>query len=152
MLATTTDVAPDDDLENHALVYEPKYDGIRALVALEPAQPSPRVQIWSRLGNEKTSQFPEIADALGIAPKTASSHVEHILAKLGAARRAEIATWAGNVERSTGSTNTSTLASSPRPWPHGRPTDGFSFDAGDGRPATCPRRRPRCPVPRAGVG
>ena len=47
----------------------------------------------------------EIADALGIAPKTASSHVEHILAKLGAARRAEIATWASNVERSTGSTN-----------------------------------------------
>ena len=36
----------------------------------------------------------EIADALDIAPKTASSHVEHILAKLGASRRAEIATWA----------------------------------------------------------
>ena len=33
----------------------------------------------------------EIADSLGIAPKTASSHVEHILAKLGASRRAEIA-------------------------------------------------------------
>jgi DNA-binding CsgD family transcriptional regulator len=43
----------------------------------------------------------EIADSLGIAPKTASSHVEHILAKLGASRRAEIATWASNVERST---------------------------------------------------
>ena len=42
----------------------------------------------------------EIADSLGIAPKTASSHVEHILAKLGASRRAEIATWASNVERS----------------------------------------------------
>jgi DNA-binding CsgD family transcriptional regulator len=36
----------------------------------------------------------EIADSLGIAPKTASSHVEHILAKLGASRRAEIAAWA----------------------------------------------------------
>jgi DNA-binding CsgD family transcriptional regulator len=47
----------------------------------------------------------EIADSLGIAPKTASSHVEHILAKLGAARRAEIATWASNVERSSGTTN-----------------------------------------------
>jgi DNA-binding NarL/FixJ family response regulator len=35
----------------------------------------------------------EIAAELGIAPKTASAHVEHILAKLGAARRAEIATW-----------------------------------------------------------
>ena len=35
----------------------------------------------------------EIAAELGIAPKTASAHVEHILAKLGAARRAEIASW-----------------------------------------------------------
>jgi DNA-binding CsgD family transcriptional regulator/tetratricopeptide (TPR) repeat protein len=43
----------------------------------------------------------EIADELGIAPKTASSHVEHILAKLGASRRAEIATWASNVDRTT---------------------------------------------------
>ncbi len=42
----------------------------------------------------------EIADELGIAPKTASSHVEHILAKLGAGRRAEIAAWASSVERS----------------------------------------------------
>jgi len=42
----------------------------------------------------------EIADSLGIAPKTASSHVEHILAKLGASRRAEIATWASSVDRS----------------------------------------------------
>ena len=43
----------------------------------------------------------EIADSLGIAPKTASSHVEHILAKLGASRRAEIATWASHVDRRT---------------------------------------------------
>ena len=42
----------------------------------------------------------EIADSLGIAPKTASSHVEHILAKLGASRRAEIAAWASHVDRS----------------------------------------------------
>ncbi len=42
----------------------------------------------------------EIADSLGIAPKTASSHVEHILAKLGASRRAEIASWASHVDRS----------------------------------------------------
>jgi DNA-binding CsgD family transcriptional regulator len=40
----------------------------------------------------------EIADTLGIAPKTASSHVEHILAKLGASRRAEIAAWATTVD------------------------------------------------------
>ncbi|HET7030478.1 MAG TPA: AAA family ATPase [Candidatus Limnocylindrales bacterium] len=42
----------------------------------------------------------EIAEALEIAPKTASSHVEHILAKLGVTRRAEIAAWAATVARS----------------------------------------------------
>lgn len=36
----------------------------------------------------------EIATALSIAPKTASAHVEHILRKLGAARRTQIAAWA----------------------------------------------------------
>jgi len=35
----------------------------------------------------------EIAERLDIAPKTVSAHVEHILAKLGAARRAEVASW-----------------------------------------------------------
>jgi len=40
---------------------------------------------------------PEVAEELGISPKTASSHVEHILAKLGATRRAEIAAWATSV-------------------------------------------------------
>ena len=39
----------------------------------------------------------EVADELGISPKTANSHVEHILAKLDAARRAEIAAWAVGV-------------------------------------------------------
>jgi DNA-binding CsgD family transcriptional regulator len=39
----------------------------------------------------------EIAAALGIAPKTASAHVEHILAKLGASRRTEIARWVASV-------------------------------------------------------
>ena len=61
MLATTTD-AP---LDSPALVYEPKYDGIRAIVSVLPARRGPaQVQFWSRLGNEKTAQFPEIADAL----------------------------------------------------------------------------------------
>ena len=45
----------------------------------------------------------EIASELSIASKTASSHVEHILAKLGASRRAEIAAWASAVERAPGS-------------------------------------------------
>ena len=47
-------------LDDPQLVYEPKYDGIRAIA--EVAQDG--VRLWSRLGNEKTRQFPEIATAL----------------------------------------------------------------------------------------
>ncbi|GIW19798.1 MAG: hypothetical protein KatS3mg065_0094 [Chloroflexota bacterium] len=36
----------------------------------------------------------EIAAELGLSPKTVAAHVEHILNKLGASRRAEIAAWA----------------------------------------------------------
>jgi len=57
MLASLAD-AP---LTDPQLIYEPKYDGIRAIVEIE----GPRaVRLWSRLGNEKTGQFPEIAGAL----------------------------------------------------------------------------------------
>lgn len=42
-------------------VYEPKYDGIRAIADIER---DGRVRLWSRMGNEKTSQFPEVAAAL----------------------------------------------------------------------------------------
>jgi DNA-binding CsgD family transcriptional regulator len=35
----------------------------------------------------------DIAAALAISPKVVASHIEHILAKLGFARRAQIATW-----------------------------------------------------------
>jgi DNA-binding NarL/FixJ family response regulator len=42
----------------------------------------------------------EIAAELSIASKTASAHVEHILAKLGVTRRAEIATWVATVSAS----------------------------------------------------
>ena len=35
----------------------------------------------------------EIATALSISPKTVAAHVEHILTKLGASRRAQIAAW-----------------------------------------------------------
>jgi bifunctional non-homologous end joining protein LigD len=59
MLATLED-AP---LESAALVYEPKYDGIRALVEIDPTRRAP-VRMWSRLGNEKTAQFPDLAAAL----------------------------------------------------------------------------------------
>src|SRR6476469_1388750 len=58
MLASLED-AP---LVDPALVYEPKYDGIRAIV--EVGAGGNPVRLWSRLGNDKTTQFPEIADAL----------------------------------------------------------------------------------------
>ncbi|HEY3198194.1 MAG TPA: DNA ligase D [Nitrospirales bacterium] len=45
-------------------VYEPKYDGIRALVEVIPGSDQPGVRIWSRLGNEKTAQFPELVRTL----------------------------------------------------------------------------------------
>ena len=35
----------------------------------------------------------QIAEVLGLSPKTVSAHIEHILAKLGATRRTEIAAW-----------------------------------------------------------
>jgi DNA-binding CsgD family transcriptional regulator len=44
----------------------------------------------------------ELAEDLSITPKTASSHVEHILAKLGVSRRAEIAAWATSVVPNAG--------------------------------------------------
>ena len=44
----------------------------------------------------------EIAVELDISPRTASSHVEHILTKLGVARRTEIAVWASAVLRQDG--------------------------------------------------
>ena len=52
----------------------------------------------------------EIADRLDIAPKTASAHVEHILAKLGVTRRAEIAAWTATIVRPVGS-DTASVAS-----------------------------------------
>jgi len=62
MLATLP--ASDPPLAAPDLLYEPKYDGIRAIALVEPAKPHARVRFWSRLGNEKTAQFPEIAAAL----------------------------------------------------------------------------------------
>jgi bifunctional non-homologous end joining protein LigD len=47
-------------------VYEPKYDGIRALVDLRPAttEAPAHIAIYSRNGNEKHAQFPAIVAAL----------------------------------------------------------------------------------------
>jgi bifunctional non-homologous end joining protein LigD len=63
MLATLAE----PPLTGKELVFEPKYDGIRALVEIEPgraARQRATVRLWSRLGNEKTSQFPSIVHAL----------------------------------------------------------------------------------------
>src|SRR5262245_37808449 len=65
MLASLAD-APLDDPQ---LVYEPKYDGIRAIADVPALRQrsrtsTQRVRLWSRLGNEKTTQFPEITQAL----------------------------------------------------------------------------------------
>jgi bifunctional non-homologous end joining protein LigD len=61
MLASTVDVS----LTNAEFVYEPKYDGVRTVVLVKPGHPLPEVRLFSRLGNEKTSQFPAIVRALG---------------------------------------------------------------------------------------
>jgi bifunctional non-homologous end joining protein LigD len=63
MLATLAD-APHVDKN---LVYEPKYDGIRALVEISASRGGPSVRIWSRNGNDKTMQFPSIVQALRTA-------------------------------------------------------------------------------------
>src|SRR5215218_9401820 len=60
MLATLAE----PPLIGRSLVYEPKYDGIRALIHVAPGKPRPDIRIWSRLGNEKTPQFPAVARAL----------------------------------------------------------------------------------------
>src|SRR5437764_13859475 len=74
MLASL-EAAPRDDPH---LVYEPKYDGIRAIAEVSGVAGGrvivqgtgsrtvtrPHVRLWSRLGNEKTGQFPEIVSAL----------------------------------------------------------------------------------------
>jgi bifunctional non-homologous end joining protein LigD len=51
-------------LTGAGLVFEPKYDGIRALVHVAPRRGGADIRLWSRLGNEKTSQFPSVVQAL----------------------------------------------------------------------------------------
>jgi bifunctional non-homologous end joining protein LigD len=71
MLATLPSSAP--PLKDAAYVYEPKVDGIRAIVEVLPhlredaavGKPAlPSVRFWSRNGNEKTAQFPDIVEAI----------------------------------------------------------------------------------------
>jgi bifunctional non-homologous end joining protein LigD len=62
MLATSGDMPP---LQSRVFVYEPKYDGIRAMAEIAASKKGqPAVRLWSRNGNEKTSQFPAIVRAL----------------------------------------------------------------------------------------
>lgn len=63
MLATLPAQTP--ALTVAGFVYEPKYDGIRAIVEVVPGKDQAAVRLWSRNGNEKTAQFPEIVDAVG---------------------------------------------------------------------------------------
>jgi bifunctional non-homologous end joining protein LigD len=60
MLATLAE-AP---LQDRHLVYEPKYDGIRALIEIVPGGRTASVRLFSRHGNEKSAQFPELVQAL----------------------------------------------------------------------------------------
>jgi len=60
MLATLAE----PPLTGRGLVYEPKYDGIRALVHVPPKADPSGVHLWSRLGNDKTAQFPSLVRAL----------------------------------------------------------------------------------------
>jgi bifunctional non-homologous end joining protein LigD len=64
MLATLP--ASEPPLVNPRFVYEPKYDGIRAITLVEPGTPFARARFWSRLGNEKSAQFPELVAVLGV--------------------------------------------------------------------------------------
>ncbi len=67
MLATLAD----EPLVDKNFVYEPKYDGIRALVEIDSARNGPVVRLWSRNGNDKTTQFPTVAQALRSAAANA---------------------------------------------------------------------------------
>jgi bifunctional non-homologous end joining protein LigD len=62
MLATLPSQLP--GLTDKAYVYEPKVDGIRAIVEVLPSTP-PSVRFWSRNGNEKTAQFPDLVEEIG---------------------------------------------------------------------------------------
>ncbi len=57
----------DPPIAQRGLAYEPKYDGIRALIDIQPGGGrgrDPRIAIYSRNGNNKSAQFPEIVRAL----------------------------------------------------------------------------------------
>src|SRR2546428_3729375 len=61
-------------LDDERVAYERKYDGIRALIAIEPKNAA-GIRIWSRLGNEKTAQFPDVVQALARFARTLKAPV-----------------------------------------------------------------------------
>lgn len=71
MLATLPSQEPGLKLKDY--VYEPKVDGIRAIVEVLPAplaaassrRRAASVRLWSRNGNEKTAQFPDVVEGVG---------------------------------------------------------------------------------------
>ena len=71
MLATLPSQEPSLKLKDY--VYEPKVDGIRAIVEVLPGPQKEQkaqtekaaVRLWSRNGNEKTAQFPDVVDGVG---------------------------------------------------------------------------------------
>ena len=71
MLATLPSQEPSLKLKDY--VYEPKVDGIRAIVEVLPGPQKAQkaqtekaaVRLWSRNGNEKTAQFPDVIDGVG---------------------------------------------------------------------------------------
>ena len=61
MLAVLVDEADHDRVVRRKdLVFEPKHDGIRAIVELDGSE----ARLFSRLGNDKTAQFPEVVEPL----------------------------------------------------------------------------------------
>src|SRR5690606_37532851 len=64
---TATLAAPGEvPLTSQRLVYEPKYDVIRAIAVIRPGSPTPSVALYSRNGNDKAAQFPEVVRALRV--------------------------------------------------------------------------------------
>lgn len=64
MLATAEEEPSATLLGHPHWVFERKYDGMRVLVLIEPSEASPRIRLWSRNGNEKTGQFPDLVKDL----------------------------------------------------------------------------------------
>jgi len=64
MLATGFEPPADEHLRHASWVYEIKYDGMRVLAAIEPAESGARISLRSRAGNDKTGQFPDLVAEL----------------------------------------------------------------------------------------